>query len=194
MPVQSANGGGASDAFVAQINSAGSALVYSTYLGGSGDDFAQAVAVDPAGKAFAAGYTSSTDFPTVSPSQSANAGKEDAFVTEFSAAGSALLYSTYLGGSDSEQAYAVAIDAAGDVLVGGETASANLPMASPLQGAEAGRDDAFFTKVTLSAAAAAVPALGSKGPLLTALLLLGGAWALMGSCRRRAAMTVTSSV
>jgi hypothetical protein len=191
--------GGSQDAFVAKFNSAGSAIVYSTYLGGNGADSATGVAVDSAGEAFVAGTTDSVDFPTASPLQSASGGKEDAFVTNFAADGSALVYSTYLGGSDNEQAYSIAVDSAGGAVVAGETASSNFPMASPLQGADAGGDDAFVTRVARSSTpGAAVPALGTKGkgPFLAALLLLGGFLVLLrgrredasaplaGACRR----------
>ena len=91
------------DAFVTKFNAAGSALVYSTYLGGGDSDHGESIAVDSAGNAYVTGSTLSTDFPTVNAFQSTfgggNSGESgDAFVTKFNAAGSALVYSTYLGG------------------------------------------------------------------------------------------------
>src|SRR5207237_8822554 len=95
--------GGSFDACVAKLNATGSALVYSTYLGGSSIDAGDGIAVDPAGNAYVTGYTGSLDFPTVNPLQPAcnNCAihRTDAFVTKLNATGSALLYSTYLGGS-----------------------------------------------------------------------------------------------
>jgi beta-propeller repeat-containing protein len=170
--------GGPQDAFVAKLNSAGSALVYSTYLGGSAADYGNSVAVDAANEAFVTGYTSSVDFPTASPIQANNAGKQDVFVTGYSSAGSALLYSTYLGGSDNDLGNRIAVDASGNAVVVGELGdgSTNFPMISPIQGTEAGSDDAFVAKITASStAAAAAPALGDKAvSLLASLLLLCG--------------------
>jgi RHS repeat-associated protein len=79
---QSSYGGGTNDAFVAELNPVGSTLVYSSYLGGSGDDEAAGVAVDPAGAAYVAGFTNSTNFPTANALQSSNAGGYDAFVAK----------------------------------------------------------------------------------------------------------------
>ena len=98
---QTVNAGG-NDAFVAKLNAAGSALVYATYLGGSGDDRGLGIAVDGSGNAYVTGVTASTNFPTLNAYQSAYGGNGDAFVTKFNASGSALLYSTYLGGSGSD--------------------------------------------------------------------------------------------
>src|SRR2546426_98513 len=99
---QSASGGGA-DTFVTKINAAGSALVYSTYLGGTNTDFGRGIAVDSFGNAYVTGFTYSVDFPTKNAFQSANAGIPDAFVTKVSPGGSTLVYSTYLGGTGEEQ-------------------------------------------------------------------------------------------
>ena len=100
-PLQAVFGGGMllGDAFVAKLNPAGSALVYSTYLGGSGDDFGQGIAVDSSGNAYVTGSTYSTDFPTANPLQAVFGGGIDAFVAKLNPTGSALVYSTYLGGS-----------------------------------------------------------------------------------------------
>ena len=155
-PVQTANAGRV-DAFVTKLNAAGSALVYSTYLGGStssggsvADDIAYGIAVDASGNAYVAGDTHSTNFPTASPYQAANAGSDDAFVTKLNASGSSLVYSTYLGGTVGDGADAVAVDAGGNAYVGGRTASTNFPTASPYQAANAGSVDAFVTKLNAS--------------------------------------------
>ncbi len=154
-PLQNANAGGNDDAFVAKLNAAGSALVYSTYLGGSGDDLAYAIAVDSAGNAYVAGYTTSTDFPTASPLQSANAGGSgDAYISKLNAAGSALVYSTYLGGGDTDFAKAIAVDGAGNAYIAGFTYSTDFPIASPLQSANAGGSgDAYISKLNAAGSA-----------------------------------------
>jgi hypothetical protein len=165
---QSANAGGA-DAFVAKLSADGSTLVYSSYLGGSQADIAQAIAVDDSGSAYVAGYTFSTDFPTVpaasgllglgssgpSPAQAANGGGYDAFISKFSADGTALSYSTYLGGSGDDYAYAVAVDGSGSAYVTGDTTSTDFPTASPLQAANADNYDTFVAKLSADGTALA---------------------------------------
>jgi hypothetical protein len=178
-PLQSTYGGGLHDAFVAKLDSAGSMLVYSTYLGGSDDDEGNSIAVDAAGEAFVTGYTSSADFPTALPMQSSNAGKQDVFATGFGATGQSLLYSTYLGGSDNDLGNRIAADSAGNAVVVGElgVASTNFPMVSALQGTEAGSDDALVVKIARpsSTGATAAPAIGDEAAsLLASLLLLCG--------------------
>ena len=94
-----------------------------------------AIAVDASGKVYVAGATSSTNFPTQSPYQATNAGgAHDAFVTKFNASGSAIVYSTYLGGSGEDDASAIAIDSSGNAYVAGETYSTDFPTQSPLSG------------------------------------------------------------
>ena len=148
-PLQAALAGG-SDAYVARINAAGSALVYSTYLGGTGDDTATGLARDGSGNAYVTGSTASTNFPTANPFQNANGGgTTDAYVANLNAAGSALVYSTYLGGSLADAANAIAVDAAGAAYVTGPTSSTNFPVASPFQGTKGAgpESDAFVTKL-----------------------------------------------
>src|SRR5216684_529995 len=96
---QASFGGGTVDAFVTKLNPTGVALVYSTYLGGSGDDQGNGIAIDAAGNAYVTGETSSINFPTANPIQPTLAGSSDAFVTKVNPTGSGLVYSTYLGGS-----------------------------------------------------------------------------------------------
>src|SRR6202158_4584712 len=106
--------GGGYDAFVTKFNAAGNALVYSTYLGGSGGDEGRGIAVDAAGNAYVTGSTTSTNFPTTAnPLQPTSGGGNDAFVTKLSATGSALVYSTYLGGNGGDLGYGIAVDAGG---------------------------------------------------------------------------------
>ena len=102
---------GGDDAFVAKVNPAGSALVFSTYLGGTADDVGNAIGVNLGDSSvYVAGSTKSVDFPTVSPIQPGLAGRLDAFVTRLNPAGSALLFSTYLGGAGDDVAQAIAVD------------------------------------------------------------------------------------
>jgi hypothetical protein len=135
-PLQSACGGFfCNDAFVAKLNPAGSALVYSTYLGGSDVDYGSGIAVDGAGNAYVTGFTCSTDFPTNTPFQpSFDGGNYDVFVAKLNPAGDTLVYSTYLGGSGDDEAFAIAVDAAGNAYVTGLTTSTDFPTANPFQG------------------------------------------------------------
>jgi len=131
---QSAYGGGSSDVYVTKINAAGSALVYSTYLGGSSDfDVGQSIAVDSVGSVYVTGATGSPDFPTVNPIQATNHGIRDAFVTKISPDGSALVYSTYLGGSGDDYGWGIAVDSAGNAHVTGDTPSRDFPIVKALQ-------------------------------------------------------------
>src|ERR1700722_10100757 len=127
-------------------------LSYSTYLGGSNGsagDVAFGVAVDTAGEAYVTGQASSTDFPTQSPFQDAlgDGSTENAFVAKFSASGSSLIFSTYLGGSGTDQGAAVALDASANAYVAGTAGSTNFPLLNPLsgQGEHIGGDCAFVS-------------------------------------------------
>lgn len=142
------------DAFVAKLSTSGSKLVYSTYLGGKGTDFAWGIAVHQ-GRAYVAGQTASTNFPTAHALQRSFAGGtcsgdacDDAFLTELSSAGNSLIYSTYLGGSDDDIANGVVVDSSGNAYLVGVTQSANFPIVHAAEGRFLGRPDvAFVTKV-----------------------------------------------
>jgi hypothetical protein len=122
------------DAFVSKLSPDGSALVYSTYLSGSGFEVGRSIAVDAAGSAHVTGLTNSPDFPTVNPVQETfGGGMYDAFVVKLNPGGSALTYSTYLGGGGDDGAYGIAVDAAGDAWVAGYTASPDFPIRRPLR-------------------------------------------------------------
>ena len=124
---QTTEGGNANDAFLSKLNPAGSAFVYSTRFGRNGDDAALGVAVDAAGNAWIAGRTCSTTLPTTPDAVQSTVGGVDGFVSQFNATGSRLLYSTYLGGSDWDEARGLALDAAGRVYVAGLTWSSDFP-------------------------------------------------------------------
>lgn len=136
------------DAFITKLDPAGATQIYSTYLGGAEDEFSLGIAVDSAGNAHVAGFTLSTDFPTAVPLQDTNLGQWDAFVTKTNAAGDALVYSTYLGGTLDDFASAIAVDSAGNAYVTGNTDSADFPTVAPLQAAHAGVSDLFVTKLS----------------------------------------------
>jgi len=135
------------DAFVTKLNAAGNALVYSTYLGGSRDDYANGITIDSAGNAYVVGATNSTNFPTKSALQSTLGGDYDGFVAKLSPDGSALVYSTYLGGKDFDEVGGIAVDAAGNAYVAGDTASSNFPTQNALQPALGGDFDGFVAKL-----------------------------------------------
>src|SRR6266852_6135837 len=122
-------------------------LSYSTYLGGSGDDVGNAIAVDSSGNAYVTGFTGSTNFPTKSPTQSASGGGFDAFVAKLDPTGSTLFYSTFLGGSADDAGNAIAVDGSGNAYVTGVTRSTNFPTKNALQSAVGGSGDAFVAKL-----------------------------------------------
>jgi hypothetical protein len=138
--------GGFQDAFVTKLNAAGDALLYSTYLGGSGSEDGTEIALDSSGSAYVVGTTTSTDFPTVNPLDDTLGGSRDGFVAKLNAAGNALSYSTYLGGSGEDYGGAIAVDSGGNAYVTGLTFSSDFPVADPLYG-HSGGSDAFVTKL-----------------------------------------------
>lgn len=157
-PLQASLRGAGPNAFISKINPTGSAFVYSTYLGGSTNvpnpagaagDKGKAIAVDAAGDAYVTGITASSDFPTQNAMQSSNGGDYDAFVTEINPTGSALVYSTYLGGSGGDQGLGIALDSKGDAFVTGTTTTTNerTPNALPCTLVDGGQD-AFVAEVT----------------------------------------------
>lgn len=146
---QTSQSGTGDNGFVTEIKSDGSAETYSTYLGGSGTNDALGIAVDSAGEAYVTGTTNSSNFPTVNATQTSNAGGYDVFVTKFNATGTALLFSTYYGGTLDETANGIALDSFGDAYVTGRTESSTLPVSgTPFQGALSGTSDAFITELS----------------------------------------------
>jgi photosystem II stability/assembly factor-like uncharacterized protein len=118
------------EGFVTKLNPSGTGLVYSTYLGGSGDDFCNGIALDSSGNAYVVGTTVSLTFPTARPIQPSSAGGADAFVSKLNAEGTALIYSTYLGGGGSDFGNGIAVDSAGNAYVAGTAYSTDLPVTS----------------------------------------------------------------
>ncbi len=152
-PIQPTLHGGVEDAFITVLNPAGSGLVYSTFLGGSGVDEALSVAVDSSGNAYITGDTSSSDFPLVNPYQGILGGAgfaTNAFVAEIDAAGDALLFSTFLGGSVSESGLSIAVDGGGSMYVTGKTSSPDFPLLNPIQAAYGGGQDGFVSKIGMT--------------------------------------------
>ncbi len=139
------------DAFVTKINASGSALVYSTYLGGSQNDTAFGIAVDSSGDAYIAGETYSTNFPTTTGAFQTSLGSgaiHNGFVTKLAVNGDGLVWSTYLGGGDEDTAASIAVDSSGDAYVSGRTRSSNFPVtAGAFQTTFQGNQDGFVTKL-----------------------------------------------
>ena len=154
------------DAFVTRLNAAGSALTYSTLLGGTQDDLAVGLAVDNVGNAVVTGLTVSSDFPTVHALQPAFAGGSDVFITRHNSTG-ALVYSTYLGGSGSDEGLAVAADSSGNAYVVGHTQSTDFPLVNPVQPNFGGGDfqggDAFALKLNAAGSLSYSTYLGGSG-------------------------------
>ena len=163
------------DAFVTKSSPDGSSLVYSTYLGGSAEDWGQGIAVDSSGSAYVTGLTQSTDFPTANPFQAANASillsttGATAFVAKLNPSGSALVYSTYLGGAAEDYGAGIAVDSNGSAYVTGFAQSHNFPTLNPYQATMLGDNDAFVTK------------FNADGSSLVYSTFLGGQSASQGS-------------
>jgi hypothetical protein len=167
------------DAFVTKLNSTGSALVYSTYLGGSGSDGSSGIAVDTQGNAYVTGVTGSIDFPTTAGAfhTSFGGGDSDAFVTKLNPTGTALVDSTFLGGSGSDQSFGIAVDAAGNAYVAGETASADFPTTTgSFQSTLGGSTDTFVAKIGENQAPTLTSFTPTSGPVGTTVTVTGTAF------------------
>lgn len=152
-PIQANFAGGDSDGFITKINATGSALVYSTYLGGTLSDVVAGIALDSVNNAYVTGITDSSDFPTKNSLQASNHGFDNAFVTKINATGSALVYSTYLGGSVEDFGISIAVDSGKNAYVTGNTSSTDFPNVHPIQSANAGNSDAFISKINSAGSA-----------------------------------------
>lgn len=117
-----------SSGFITKFNAAGSALLYSTYLGGSANDGVQGLAIDAGGQAHVAGYTSSSDFPVVGGAyQGSRRGGQDGFVAKLNPDGTALVAATYIGGTANDSVNAIDVDGAGTIYIAGDTYSTDFP-------------------------------------------------------------------
>ncbi len=144
--------GGAGDAFALKINPAGSAAVFSTFLGGSDDDESLGLAVDAMGNSYLGGITYSNDFPVMSIQEN-NAGNGDAFLTKLNATGTGIIQSTYLGGSGEDGVERLAINPWGEAYVAGWTLSDNFPLKNPVQSQRGGNEDGFLLKMNADGSA-----------------------------------------
>lgn len=135
------------DIFVTKFNLTGTGIIFSTYIGGNLGDNAGGIAIDAANNIFIAGSTNSTTYPIVNALQTSFAGYSDAVVTKLNASGSAVLFSTYLGKSDLDDAVNIGLDAMGNAYVMGYTYSADFPMVNPIQANFAGSSDVFVAKI-----------------------------------------------
>ena len=155
---------GGTDAFITKVSPDGSKLVYSTFLGGSSFDYGYAVAADPDGNAYVTGYTISSDFPTVNAMQSGLAGRANVFVSKINSDGSALVYSTYLGGSQSDYGMHIAADSNGNAYITGYTNSTDFPTVNALQPKYGGALwNGFAAKLNWDGSPAYSTYLGGKG-------------------------------
>ena len=136
------------DVFVTKLSPTGDTLIYSTYLGGGGGEYAYGIAVDTTGNVYLTGETWSWDFPLVNPYDSTN-DNYDVFVTKLSSAGNTLLYSTFLGGTSYEFGYGIAVDNTGSACIIGITTSSDFPMVNPYDGTfNGGHYDVFMAKLS----------------------------------------------
>jgi hypothetical protein len=137
------------DVFVTKLNSTGTSLIYSTYIGGSGNDEGYSIAIDGSGNAYITGRTSSTDYDiTPGAFQTTNGGNWDVFVTKLNSAGDSLIYSTYIGGSGDDIGYDIAIDGSGNAYIMGNTESTNYDITpGAFQTTNGGSIDVFVSKL-----------------------------------------------
>jgi len=172
------------DAFVTELNAAGSALTYSTFLGGSAYDYANAIDLDAAGNAFVTGSTNSSDFPvtpgawnTTFPGASRGG---YVYVAELNAAGSGLTYATFIGGTSYSIGNAIAVDSTGDAFVAGLTTSSDFPTTpgavQPAYAGPPGYSDAFVSELSPSGGGllASTYLGGTGGEAVMGLALDGG--------------------
>ena len=154
---------GIQDAFVTKLNAAGS-RVYSTYLGSFGFDWASGIAVDSAGNAYVAGYTSSAGFPVTGGVQAGFNGFYDAFVSKLNPLGNGLTFSTLYGGTGADQANAIAVDSSGNIFVGGQTSSLDLPLQAAIQSFNVGSSTGWAARLGVTAPPPQLPAANSVSP------------------------------
>jgi hypothetical protein len=138
---------GDADVLIRKLTLDGSAFLYTADLGGSGDDVGNGIAVDGSGSAYVGGRTSSGDFPVANAFQDGNAGNTNAFVLRLTPSGSSLIFSTYIGGSDDDEGFALALDNQGSVYLAGASASVDFPTSdTAFQTQNFGGFDCFVAK------------------------------------------------
>ena len=178
---------GGIDGFIAAFSPAGGALLYCTYLGGSGDDRVFGVAVDSANNTYVTGWTQSGNFPTLNPFQSKLKGTRDAFIAKLNASGTALIYSTYLGGTGVDSGNAIVLDSGNAPIIAGDTTSSALPVTTgAFQVKPGGNQDAFVAKLntagtglaflTYFGGSAAEHATSVKTDAANAVYFVGSTW------------------
>jgi len=161
------NGGGY-DAFISKINSTGTSLVYSTFIGGTGSDSALDFKIDDNGNAYLTGYVASSDFPVTSGAydETFNEGGQDSYLLKLNSLGNGIIYSTYIGGTGSDTGYGVDLDPSGNVYVTGETNSTDFPTTSGAYNESSNGDtDCYVLKINTDGTT-----------LLYATLIGGGSW------------------
>ena len=142
---------GSADVIVIKLNDIGSNLIFSTYIGGSDNDFGLGIALDTADNPYITGYTESIDFPITSNAFNTSLYEEDGFVLKLNSAGSGLIYSTFLGGTKSDTANCIYVDIYGNTYVGGITYSSDFPTtANVFDTSYAGDGDGFIIKLNSS--------------------------------------------
>jgi hypothetical protein len=170
------------DGFVARFDQTGTNLIFLTYLGGEKDDLVSSIALDAAGHAFVAGFTDSTNFPTVNAlypnihgqyNNIAKAFPGEAFVAELDPTGSSLVYSTYFGGDWNDAANGIAVDAAGNAYITGSTSSTNFPIVNPLAFQLVGSINPLLDQI-VGTNSAFVAEIGAGGSPLIFSTYLGG--------------------
>jgi hypothetical protein len=172
---------GTTDGYVAKLSSGG-ALLWGTYLGGSGSDNPQDVFVAPDQSVYVVGFTGSTDFPLAGALQTERASNVDGFVSRISNDGSMVLFSSYLGGSDNDEAHAVAADATGNVFVAGYTKSDDFPDAVTFPGGSGSGIDGFIVK------------LGDAPPTTTTTTSMPGGEPVPGDANGDGVVTATDAL
>ena len=155
---------GVQDAFVTKLNAAGSAKLYSTYVGSYSFDWASGIAIDSGGNAYVAGYTSSAGFPVVGGVQAGFNGFYDAFVSKLNPLGNGLTFSTLYGGTGADEANAIAVDTSGNMFVGGQTSSFDLPVQSAIQSFNVGSSTGWVARLGVTAPPPQLPAAISVSP------------------------------
>ncbi len=170
---------GHKNGFISKLNSNASSLLYSTYLGGSGGDDVIGIAVDSSGNPYAVGHATSSDFPVTAGAfqtkcKPCGLGGSNAFITKLNSTGSALIYSTYLGGSAGDIGTSIAVDSSGNAYVTGETVDADFPTLNPIQATFGGGGTSCNGNTNVPCGDAFVTKLNSTGMALVYSTYLGG--------------------